>query len=54
MGEMSLKEAVNIVEDMCFRYGEPHQKGRTAEQEKEVIALNIVLKEVKSGGKIND
>ena len=45
--EMNLKEATNVLENMCLRYGKPHQKGRSEEQVKEVIALNIVLKELK-------
>lgn len=45
--EMKLKEAINILEEMCFRYGEPHQKGRNKEQEREVVALNIILKKLK-------
>ena len=45
--EMSLKEAVNILEDMCFRYGKPHQRGRSEEQIKEIIALNVILKKIK-------
>ena len=44
---MELKEAINILENMCLRYGEPHQDGRTEEQVKEVIALNTILKEFK-------
>lgn len=45
--KMELKEAINILEEMCFRYGEPHQEGRNKEQEREVIALNIILKKLK-------
>ena len=44
---MELKEAINILENMCLRYGEPHQDGRSEEQVKEVIALNTILKEFK-------
>lgn len=44
---MDLKEATNILENMCFRYGKPCQKGRSEEQIKEVMALNIILKEIK-------
>ena len=45
--EMNLKEAINILEEMCLRYGKPRQKGRSEEQTKEVIALNVILKELK-------
>lgn len=45
--EMNLKEAINILENMCLRYGKPRQRGRSEEQTKEVIALNIILKELK-------
>lgn len=44
---MELKEAINILENMCLRYGEARQDGRTEEQVKEVIALNTILKEFK-------
>ena len=44
---MELKEAISILENMCLRYGEPYQDGRTEEQVKEVIALNTILKEFK-------
>lgn len=46
---MELKEAINILESMCLRYGEPKQKGRNKEQTREVIALNTILKELKKG-----
>lgn len=46
-GKMNLKEAIDILEGMCFRYGKPYQKGRSKEQTKEVIALNIILRELK-------
>jgi hypothetical protein len=48
--KMKLKEAIDILEGMCFRYGEPRQKGRSKEQTREVIALNVILKELKSRG----
>ena len=44
---MKLKEAISILENMCLRYGEPYQDGRTEEQVKEVIALNTILTEFK-------
>ena len=47
MEEMSLKEAINILEDMCFRYGKPRQGGRSEEQAREIIALNVILKKLK-------
>ena len=45
--KMKLKEAIDILEGMCFRYGEPYKKGRSKEQTREVMALNVVLKELK-------
>ena len=44
---MELKEAISILENMCLRYGEPQQDGRSEEQTREVIALNTILKEFK-------
>lgn len=46
---MELKEAINILESMCFRYGDPNDVRRTEEQRREVIALNTILKELKKG-----
>lgn len=33
---MYIEEAVNILENMCYRFGKPRQKGRTEEQIKEL------------------
>ena len=45
--KMELKEAADIFENMCLRYGKPNQKGRTAEQIREITALNVILKEIR-------
>lgn len=47
---MELKEAIEILEGMCFRYGEPVQNGRDIEQMREITALNVILKELKKRG----
>ena len=46
---MELKEAISILENMCLRYGEPQQDGRSEEQTREVIALNTIFEELKKG-----
>ena len=45
--KMKLKEAIDILEGMCFRYGEPYKKGRSEEQIREIVALNVILKELR-------
>mgnify|MGYP006864515172 FL=1 len=49
---MDLKKAVNILENMCYRYGKPRQKGRTEKQIKEIEALNVVLGTFRKEGQI--
>lgn len=49
---MDIKEAVNILEKMCCRYGKPKQKGRSEEQIKEVEALNVILGKFRKDGQI--
>lgn len=49
---MYIEEAVNILENMCYRYGKPKQKGRTEEQIKEVEALNVILGTFRKEGQI--
>lgn len=44
---MKLNEAIRIIENMCFRYGKAEQNGRSEQQIKEVMALNIVLNKAK-------
>ena len=50
---MYIEEAVNILENMCYRYGKPRQKGRTEEQIKEVEALNVILGTFRKEGQSN-
>lgn len=49
---MEFKEAVKILEDMCYRYGKPEQQGRTEQQVKEIKALNVILGKHREGGEI--
>lgn len=50
---MGVNEAVNILENMCYRYGKPIQKGRSQEQIKEIEALNVILGTFRKDGQIN-
>ena len=50
---MDVKEAVNVLEKICYRYGKPIQNGRSPEQIKEVEALNVILGTFRKEGQIN-
>lgn len=49
---MDIKEAVSILEEMCYRYGKPEHKTRTKEQIREIKALNVILGTFRKDGEI--